>query len=70
MVGPPRVGKKGVDWRIYYDTPLPLNLANNNNKQQQARLCAVLATAMSQRFGSFAHAAILDLGGGLAKVKF
>ena len=49
---------------IYYYTPLPLNLAN---KQQQAttttttRLLAVLAIAPSQRFGSFAHVAILEL---------
>ena len=48
---------------IYYYTPLPLNLAN---KQQQAttttttRLLAVLAIAPSQRFGSFAHVAILE----------
>ena len=44
---------------IYYYTPLPLNLAN---KQQQARLCAVLAIAPFQRFGSFAHVAIFEPG--------
>ena len=42
---------------IYYYTPLPLNLAN---KQQQARLCAVLAIAPFQRLGSFAHVAIFE----------
>ena len=40
----------------------PLNLANNynNNNNQQARLHAVWAIALSQRFGSFAHVAILE----------
>ena len=52
---------------IYYYTPLPLNLANNkqqatSNKQQATTtlLRAVLAIAPSQRFGSFAHVAILE----------
>ena len=47
---------------IYYYTPLPFNLANK--QQQQAttttRLRAVSAIAPSQRFGSFAHVAILE----------
>ena len=41
---------------MYYYTPLTLNPANNN---QQPRLHAVLAIAASQRFGPFAHVAIL-----------
>ena len=47
---------------IYYYTPLPLNLANNKQQQQQAttRHLALLAIAPSQRFGSFAHVAILE----------
>ena len=43
---------------IYYYTPLPLNLANK--QQATTRLRAVLAIAPSQRFGSFAHVAILE----------
>ena len=45
---------------IYYYTPLPLNLANNNNKQATTRLRAVLAIAPSQRFGSCPYVAILE----------
>ena len=50
---------------IYYYTPLPLNLANkqqatSNNKQQQARLRAVLAIAPSQSLGPDSTLAILE----------
>ena len=45
---------------IYYYTPLPLNLANNKQQVTTTRLLAVLAIAPSQRFGSFAHVAILE----------
>ena len=50
---------------IYYYTPLPLNLANkqqatSNNKQQQARLRAVLAIAPSQGLGPDSTLAILE----------
>ena len=47
---------------IYYYTPLPLNLANNNNKQasKQARHLSVLAVTPSQRLGSFPNPAILE----------
>ena len=49
---------------IYYYTPLPLNLANKqqatSNKQQQARLRAVLAIAPSQRLGPDSTLAILE----------
>ena len=45
---------------IYY-TPLPLNLANNNNKQATTtHLLAVFAIAPSQRFGSCPYVAILE----------
>ena len=59
---------RGVYIYTYYYTPLPLNLANNkqqattSNKQQQARLRAVLAIAPSQRLGPDSTLAILEPG--------
>ena len=56
----------GPFWeQIYYYTPLPLNLANNNKQQQattskQARHHSVLAIAPSQRLGLDSTLAILE----------
>ena len=47
---------------IYYYTPVPLNLASNNNNKQATRLLSVLAFPPSRRIGLDPTLAIFCIG--------